>query len=57
MKNKLWKNNNLLTQNKKIKYNPKKKYIIELEKKLAKLNAKFAIFTKWFSSYFSFLQY
>lgn len=41
-----WKNNNLLTQNKKIKYNPKKKYILELEKKLAKvLNVKFTIFT------------
>ena len=41
-----WKNNNLLTQNKKIKYNPKKKYILELEKKIAKvLNAKFSIFT------------
>ena len=41
-----WKNNNLLTQNKKIKYNPKKRYILELEKKLAKvLNVKFTIFT------------
>jgi len=41
-----WKNNNLLVQNKKFKFNPKRNYTIELEKKLAKmLNVKFVAFT------------
>ena len=41
-----WKNNNLLAENKKIKFDIKKNYISNLERKLAKmLNVKYVVFT------------